>query len=245
MNAMTTFDYGSLAPVDRDEMQVAVGRIRGKLSAIQRDFLAIGEELLRVKSCVPHGMFGQWVETELQITPRAAQLYMRAAGLVQSVPEPVRETVSHLPATTLYRLAAPSTPKQVVAEIVQAAEGGSLPPIDAITQRIDDATREAREVAEVMKAKDGRGEAEAKKLLARRRANQARDRQMREEEQAREVAERAHAEAELKAAIQRLVDAHPAVMRDVAQAISEPTARWSFPEFLAEILATTQQERPA
>ncbi len=248
MSAMTTFDYGALPPADRDEMQVAVGRIRGKLSTIQRDFLAIGEELLRVKERVPHGMFAPWVETELQMTPRAAQLYMRAAGLVQSIPAPIRETVSHLPATTLYKLAAPSTPKEVVAEVVQAAEDGVLPLPPDIIQRIDEATREAREVAEVQKAKTGRTEAEAKKLLTRRRAAQAAAREKERQERAIEDAERARRRDELRSAVLRLVDVHPDAMRELARAIaaSGPEASWSIRSYLTEAIATADaQERSA
>jgi hypothetical protein len=236
------FDYGRVELANHTAMQLAAERIRDRLSSIHRDFLAIGAELLTVKESVPHGTFGAWVEGELHITPRAAQSYMNAARLVQSVPDPARETVSHLPPTALYKLAAPSTPKEVVAEVVQAAEGGTLPPPPVIFQRIDEAAREAREVAKAQKAKPGRTEAEAKKLVVRRNAQRVRQREELRQEQAREDAKRARADDALTAAVHRLVSDHRDLMREIAAALNSP-ASYRFRDLLRAALAEVEARR--
>jgi hypothetical protein len=240
--AARTFDYGSLELHHRTAMELAAARIRDLRSSIQRGLLAIGAELLTVKDRVPHGAFGAWVAGELHITLRAAENYMAAARLVQSVPEPIRETVSLLPPTTLYKLAAPSTPKKVVEEVIQAAEGGAVPPLTTIRQRIDEAAREEREVAKVQKAKPGRTEEEAKKLVARRRADRARDRERQRQEQARVEAEREHAKAELKAIVARLVADHPEVMRQVEAVLGGP-ASWHLHSLLRAALVEVEARR--
>ena len=236
------FDYGAMELPERSAMQLSADRIRERLSSIHRDFLAIGAELMRVKERVPHGTFTAWVEAELGMTPRSAQNYMAAAALVQSMPEPARETVSLLPPTTLYKLAAPSTPKEVVAEVVQAAEAGALPPTTAIVQRIDEAAREAREVKAAQKAKPGRTEDDAKKIIAKRRAAQAaqRERMRQEETKAREERERVN--ADLKALARRLVTEHRDVMKEVSDALEGPSY-WDFGRILRDALNEAAEVR--
>jgi hypothetical protein len=204
--AAQPFDYGGLPLHDRTAMQLSAERIRDRLSSIQRDILAIGAELLKVRSRVPHGTFHAWIAAELGITPRAAQNYMGAARLVRSAPEPARETVSLLPPATLYRLAAPSTPKAVVAEVLAAVEGGEVPAPSVIVQRIAKAKREALEVA---KAQQVSGSTEAERFR---------------ENADREAAERQHAENAFKAVVADLVSRHGEVMREVAAALDLPAS---------------------
>ena len=178
-----TFDYGTLASDDAAALQQAAERIRSRIRTMKQDAIAIGREILTVKDRLPHGALSGWVEAELGVTPRTAQNYMSAARVVDAMPEPARETVSLLPPATLYKLAAPSTPAEVIQEIAEAAERGSLPEPAAILHRIDAATTEQRELRRVMAKKPGRTEAEAKKIIRRSRAEAAlyRDRYERED----------------------------------------------------------------
>lgn len=233
---LPAFDYGTLDLPDRTAMQLAAERIRERLSSIQSDFLAIGAELLKVKARVPHGTFGTWIEAELGITPRTALNYMGAARLVGSIPEPARETVSLLPPAALYKLAAPSTPQVVVDEMVRAAESGALPPPPVILNRIDEAAREAREVAQAQKAKPELSEAEAKEAIARRRKEQARRREKMRQRDAEEAAERERECDDFRSAIEELAREHPEVMRRLAAAMKSP-ASFMFDRVLRATLA--------
>jgi len=216
------FDYASLPLADASALRLTAGRIRDRMDGIKRDMLAIGSDLLGIKDRLPHGAFGAWVRAELGMTPRTAQNSMNAARLVQSVPEPIRETVSHLPPATLYRLSAPSAPQEVVQEVVLAATEGTVPPPDHILRRLDEAAAERREVRLAMQKKPGRTEEEAKSIVRRRHADRARDQARREEEWAREKAQRQVKEAEAREAARRLVAAHPAVMAEVVPWLGGP-----------------------
>ena len=58
-----------------------------------------GKLLLEVKASLAHGQFGEWLETNVKVSPRQAQRYMAAA---EGKPVPIRslsskyDTVSHL-----------------------------------------------------------------------------------------------------------------------------------------------------
>lgn len=51
-----------------------------------------GKLLLNVKATLPHGEFGDWLQSNIQVTPRQAQRYMAAA---QGKPVPVRALASN------------------------------------------------------------------------------------------------------------------------------------------------------
>lgn len=202
-----TLDYANVALADRTAMQLAADRIRDRLSSIQGNLLAIGRVLLMVKVRVPHGTFGVWVEAEPQIRRRAAQNYMNVARFMQSVSEPEHETVSLLQPTALYKLAPPSTPQDVVMEIVGAAESGTLPPPPAILQRIDEAARDGHKLAKAQQGKPGCAEAE-----------------------------RACEKNDLRGTVQRLVSDHRDAMQEIAAVLNSPVSRY-FRDFLRAALA--------
>lgn len=210
------FDYTGVPDQDREILQRAAQAIRNRFSSAHLSILAAGQLLLAVKDHVPHGGLGPWVEAELGITLRAAQNYMSATRLVQSAPEPIRETVSLLPAATLYKLAAPSTPSVVWDEVVQAAQAGSLPPSEVILRRLDVAVAEQREVARVRKAKPGRSVDQAEKIIRRTRAERERDEQERSARRRQEGDEQRAREAVIDAALRRLVAGHPEVMLEIS-----------------------------
>jgi hypothetical protein len=233
------FDYASLPLADASALRLTADRIRDRMNGIKRDTLAIGRELLDIKDRLPHGAFGAWVRAELGMTPRTAQNFMNAARLVQSVPEPIRESVSLLPPATLYRLSAPSAPQEVVQEVVLAAAERAVSPSDHILRRLDEAAAERREVRSAMQKKPGRTEQDAKAIVRRRRADRARDQARREEEWAREKAQRRAEEA--REAARRLVVAHPAVMAQVAARLRGPGS-WAFSDEVFNSLAVPRAE---
>lgn len=69
------------------------------------------------RKMLEHGEFLKWIE--FAMTPRTGQNFMRVAGRLGKY-----EAASHLPATALYGLAAPSTSGEVVQQAVTTAENG-------------------------------------------------------------------------------------------------------------------------
>ncbi len=67
------FDYSVLSSNTAENARAAAAAIRSQFNSDARE---IGERLIEVKSSLPHGKFSHWVQTELQISQRAAQRYM-------------------------------------------------------------------------------------------------------------------------------------------------------------------------
>ncbi|GEP00031.1 hypothetical protein [Methylobacterium haplocladii] len=134
------FDYEQLDDVAALDAKAVVERYRGRVKAYVID---TGLDLLGVKERLEHGLFAQWVESEMRITVRSAQYMMQAATQFGHI----SEIVSHLPPSTLYRLAAASTPAPIREEIVSRLEAG-----EAVTPRqIEAKLYQARKEAEQAK----------------------------------------------------------------------------------------------
>ena len=87
---------------------------------MKESVVATGRDLTKVKAKLEHGAFGRWLDAEFAMTVRTSQNYMRAADLADSK----SETVSLLPATILFRLAAPSTPEAARDDVIARLENG-------------------------------------------------------------------------------------------------------------------------
>lgn len=70
-----------------------------------------------MKESLPHGSFLPWIEAEFGMDRRTASNFMRVAEQYSGK----WETVSHLPPTALYELAAPKTPLEVREEVEKMA----------------------------------------------------------------------------------------------------------------------------
>lgn len=84
--------------------------------ALHNNVIEIGDLLLQAKAQLDHGQFQTWAESELGIRPRSAQNYMNAAAFVKDK----SETVALLPPAILYKISAPSAPKEIVEKVVNA-----------------------------------------------------------------------------------------------------------------------------
>ena len=107
-----------------NELKIIAERIRERIRRTTTDIIATGHDLLGVKSNLDHGAFHSWIETEFGINARTAQNYMRAATWAEGK----SELVSHLPPSTVYLLAAPSTPEEFTTEVLSNIESGC--PVD-------------------------------------------------------------------------------------------------------------------
>ena len=100
----------------------AAGRksIKYRHTCVGKEIIGIGADLIDVKSRLGHGRFSSWLATEFDWDERTARRFM-------SVAEAFRDKsaiVSDLLPTTLYALAAPSTPETVRQEVVRLREKG-------------------------------------------------------------------------------------------------------------------------
>jgi hypothetical protein len=191
MNVITQpilgFDYASIDADLADLAKQTADRIRSRLT---EGYLATGRDLIALKGHMEHGAFGAWLKAEFPGTARTAERYMRAADLaaVKS------DIVSHLPPTIVHLLAAPSATPTIVAEVLAAAEAGTVMPAAEVRGRLADAVKADRE-AKIEAAKTPeqvQRRREAKKRRAA--AEEAQNRKWQEERQAVEAREEAKAQ---------------------------------------------------
>jgi hypothetical protein len=136
--APTGFDYSALDAASAEKARSTAARIR---SRSMHTIVETGRDLITIKAMLDHGAFGRWLDAEFGWTDRTAQNYMGAAGLAESK----SEIVSLLPATTLYRLASPSTPDAIRDEIIARFEAGETISTKEISSQIAGARKQQAE----------------------------------------------------------------------------------------------------
>lgn len=126
-----TFDYAGLDIETQAFIKVKAKDIHIRLKRAAADIVAVGQALIEVKARLDHGQFGDWLQSEFGMTDRHARNFMNVASRFGDK----TETISDLPATVLYLLAAPSTPEeiveQVIAGVVPATKGAIREAIEA------------------------------------------------------------------------------------------------------------------
>lgn len=132
------FDYSQMDATAAHEAKAAVERYRERQKAYVLD---TGRDLLAVKARLEHGLFLKWVQAEMGMNARTAQRAMNAAEALGDK----SDTVSYLPATVLYELAAPSTPEPVREAVLRRIEAGEAVRADVILGEVQKAREEARE----------------------------------------------------------------------------------------------------
>jgi hypothetical protein len=136
----SSFDYAGIPPAGVTVLRAASSEIRTRIKRQIEAIIATGEQLRTAKELL-QGRFVEWIGTELDMSVRTAQNYMRAA----EVWGPECATVAHLPPNILYLTAAKSTPDEVRAEIVTAFKGGQLLCAATIEERVREARHKAEE----------------------------------------------------------------------------------------------------
>jgi hypothetical protein len=91
-------------------------------AALQRSLVEVGRELTEAKRLVSHGAFGKWVERECGMTPRTAQMIMRAYRLCLK-----NEKFSLLGRSALFVLGATDVPANTIAAIERRIAAGDVP----------------------------------------------------------------------------------------------------------------------
>lgn len=205
-----SFDYAGIPPAGILVLRAASTEIRTRIKRQNEAIIATGEQLRTAKELL-QGRFVEWIGTELDMSVRTAQNYMRAAE-VWSLE---CATVAHLPPNILYLTAAKSTPDEVRAEIVTAFKGGQR--LDAAT--IEGRVREARHKAEEERRTAKIPPEKRKRMAAaekRREVQRQREREERERQEQAEKAEGDRAAAELQGMLS------PDAIRVVARLLHSP-----------------------
>ena len=77
MNDISTgFSYGRLSAEVATTVQGATERIRLRMKRAAEEIMAIGQELIAVKDALPRGQFGEWLQTEFEMSPVTARKFM-------------------------------------------------------------------------------------------------------------------------------------------------------------------------
>lgn len=135
--AIVGFNYESLGSAEADAARAAAERIKSRLKA---GLIEVGLELIDIKAKIGHGAFGPWMKAEFGMDERTAQNYMRTATVFGDK----SEIVSVLPASTIYALAAKSTPETVRDDVVRQVAEGQRPKPAEIAETIRQAKQEER-----------------------------------------------------------------------------------------------------
>jgi hypothetical protein len=121
-----------ISPALEKDLEDTAQRVRKCLENMSGNIIEVGHELLAVKRRLEHGQFLNWVAAKCGLSPRHAQLMIRAAEWA----EDKCEIVSHLEPTAIYLLAAPSTPEMVRREVLSRLEQGHRPASHVVKQLI-------------------------------------------------------------------------------------------------------------
>ena len=138
---LNSFDYSALDAETASNLRAQANRIRKRVGKATQDLIDIGCDLLAAKkNLLDHGEFIKWVESEVGIARRTAQAYMAIAKLTDEN----GAAIALLPPTTAHRLAAKSTPSEVVSEVVAKAKSGDVVPDRRVSEMISEAKSQKR-----------------------------------------------------------------------------------------------------
>ena len=114
------FNYGNLEPELAIRAERAADWIRRRVSDQVKTIIEVGRLLIEMKAELGHGNFGRWIEQEFEFSRRTGELYMAAAERYGDK----SEMVSRLSPSTVYLLAAKSTPDAARDLLIARVEEG-------------------------------------------------------------------------------------------------------------------------
>ncbi|WP_197435926.1 DUF3102 domain-containing protein [Agrobacterium vitis] len=134
----TAFDYSGVSAAVAREAEATAARIKERM---RTHILETGKELSKIKKKLGHGKFGKWLEFHFGWKERTAQNYMNSATAFGSAPR----VIDVLPPSTVYKLAAKSTPVELRQLVVDAVERGDVPDPKQIENQLAQKKAEARQ----------------------------------------------------------------------------------------------------
>jgi hypothetical protein len=121
--------------------------IRALRSRIVKDVAEIGRRLAAVKVAVGHGNWLPWLDREFGWSEDTAERFIRVHEFVERLSDSasVRNLILTFPISSVYLLAAPSTPKTARDEIIARAKAGEALSVAEVRRLIAEAKEPARE----------------------------------------------------------------------------------------------------
>ncbi|KAB8315207.1 DUF3102 domain-containing protein [Tolypothrix campylonemoides VB511288] len=114
------FEYPILDAETRMIVQKRTNEIKTLMRRTSQDIIEIGQKLIEVKQHLKHGSFTNWLKSEFNWSISTATKFMQVAEQFKFV----NFTNLNITASALYLIAAPSTPKQARAEVLERATLG-------------------------------------------------------------------------------------------------------------------------
>ena len=114
------FEYSILEAETRLVVQQRTNEIKRLMRRNSQDIIDIGEKLIEVKQHLGHGSFRNWLKFEFHWSVSTATKFMQVADQFKCV----NFTHLNITASTLYLIAAPSTPKEARVEVLERASNG-------------------------------------------------------------------------------------------------------------------------
>ncbi|RIK37553.1 MAG: hypothetical protein DCC57_21550 [Chloroflexi bacterium] len=127
------YDYSRLPAPQRRLAEEAARTIKPRLRRAAADIFVIGAALNGVKAQLEHGQFGDWLAVEFGLSRRMAQHFMNVATRLQAK----SEKFSHLPPSTLYLLAAPTTPDEAIRVVEERLDAGDRPQLARVARIVE------------------------------------------------------------------------------------------------------------
>jgi hypothetical protein len=137
-NVGAHFDYKTVSPSVAKFLRGQADRIHRTAS---RSIIQIGKDLVGAKHYLSHGLFLRWVEDEVGLSARTAQAYMQATQWVASK----GATVAYLPPSILYLLSSPSTPEELIDDVLRRVETGERLSAQAVRQQVKELKKSKRD----------------------------------------------------------------------------------------------------
>lgn len=127
------YDYRRLPAEQRSLAEQAARTIKPRLRRAAEDLFVIGAALNGVKAELEHGRFGEWLAVEFGLSQRMAQHFMNVATRLQAK----SEKFSLLPPSTLYLLAAPTTPDAAIRTVEERLDAGDRPQLARVARIVE------------------------------------------------------------------------------------------------------------
>jgi hypothetical protein len=220
------FNYASLDPDVAAGAIEAADRIRSRM---QNNMLETGRDLIAVKERLEHGAFGAWIRAEFDMSLRTAERCMNASRLLAGK----SDTVSRLPHSVIYALAAPSAPVAVVNKMIDDVEAGATITAAQIKTELAAAIQAERDAKiEAAKSPDQiKKDQKARKLAGKRAARREADHRAATKQWERAAQERAF---RLRPLAERIIAGVGSDLAEMLRALNDYHDRSSLCELLTE-----------
>ena len=115
------YDYSRVVEAHRESVRRSALVIKPRLKRAAEDIFVIGKELNAIKGMLAHGEYADWLDIEFGLSERMAQRFVNVYERLGAK----TDIMSVLPPTTLYMLAAPSTPDEAIRAVEEQLDTGA------------------------------------------------------------------------------------------------------------------------